>query len=106
MQEDGNESDEQESAKELWMIICECVTNENEARLYETCLQRITSLAREEEQTNLYSWYHTFWNEVGKHCPTLAMHHVEGFLQYTIDRKDPSLFLLLRVSVKMPPLFR
>ena len=75
------------------------VIKEEDARLYLTTLDRMYSLAYDEDEKNCKHWWTTFWMTVGKKLPQLTIDHVKQLLIVTIDRKDFTCLSLLTVNI-------
>ncbi len=75
-----------------------CLINEDDARLYEPILERMYTRAQDDNDSQLYNWWVSFWTTVGIKLPQVAVNHVEKFLVSTIDRKDMNFLNLLLVS--------
>jgi hypothetical protein len=82
----------------LWHTVGLCLVNEDDARLYEPVLERMYTRAQDENESQLYQWWVSFWTTVGIKLPLLAVNQVEKFLVSTIDRKDMDFLSLLPVS--------
>ncbi|CAF0846606.1 unnamed protein product [Adineta ricciae] len=73
------------------MTIC----NENDARLYEPYLDRVYQIVKNDEQTSLCQWWIQFWLIIGIKIPSVAVNHIEQFLEHTFNTKDVSFCGLL-----------
>ena len=76
------------------MTIC----NENDARLYEPYLDRVYQIVKNDKQSSLYEWWIQFWLIVGIKIPSVAVNHIEQFLEHTFNTKDMNFCGLLTVS--------
>ncbi len=83
---------------DLWYSVVSCLINEDDARLYEPILERMYTRAQDDNDSQLYNWWVSFWTTVGIKLPQVAVNHVEKFLVSTIDRKDMNFLNLLLVS--------
>jgi hypothetical protein len=82
----------------IWYQVSACLIIEEDARLYETCLDRMYTRAQDDNDKDLkHLWVH-FWTYVGMKLPQMAADHVEQFLVTTIDHKNLSFLTLLPVS--------
>jgi hypothetical protein len=96
--ENGYRKFEYTAMSNLWHAVGPCLVDEDDARVYETCLERLYTRALDDNDKDLHYWWVTFWTTVGMKLPQVAADHVEQFLVTTIDRKDVSFFVLLPVS--------
>ena len=96
--ENGNRKFEYFAMNNIWYQVSACLFNEEDARLYKACLDRMFTRAHDDNDKDLkYLWVH-FWTFVGMKLPQVAADHVEQFLVTTIDDKNLSLLILLPVS--------
>jgi hypothetical protein len=83
----------------LWFKTVQCIDNEDNARPYEPCADRLYKLVCDEGEQDLVPWWIGFWSVVGTKYPTIAAEHIPQFLHEIIDRKEISLIVLLSVSL-------
>lgn len=95
--ENGNDSLEKTTAEHIWNKICYCLNNEKNVRVYEECIKKIRSLARDDDEAAFYNWWSTFWNAVTLKVPDVAADYIEDFFIDAIDRKQTSILGLLNV---------
>jgi len=82
----------------LWYKVIKCINNEDDARSYESCADRLYKLVCDEGAENLHNWWVTFWCIVGIKYPNVAVDHISQFLHEVIDCKQIALTQLLNVS--------
>jgi hypothetical protein len=82
----------------LWFKIIQCINNDDDARPYEPCADRLYQLISDEGGYSLYHWWNTFWGIVAMKYPNVAANHISQFLHEVIDRKQFSLVTILGVS--------
>ncbi|CAF4876840.1 unnamed protein product [Rotaria socialis] len=82
----------------IWHYVSLCIANQEDVRLYNTCLDRLYTRAQDDNDQDLKCWWISFWQTVGMKFPQVAADHVEQFLCITIDEKDMSFLVLLPVS--------
>lgn len=96
--ENGELPWELETAKSMWFAVTECLTNEDDASLYEPCIKRIYSLGHEDHEDSFFPWCSNFWNSIGQKLPDTAAKYTKEFLSDVFDRKQTDLIGLLPVS--------
>ncbi|CAM4932112.1 unnamed protein product [Rotaria socialis] len=72
----------------LWHSICQSLTNESDAGLYEKFLKRIHLLAHEKNDPILFGLWDLFWNSIGTKMISIAVNYVDEFLINIIDHKQ------------------
>jgi hypothetical protein len=82
----------------LWFKLLKCINNEDDARCYESCTDRLYKLVYDEGEANLYNWWAGFWCMVGMKYPNVAVDHISQFLREVIDRKEIRLIQIVNVS--------
>ncbi|CAF1064963.1 unnamed protein product [Adineta steineri] len=94
--ENGGMTFEHLAALHIWFKVGQCIDNEDNARVYETCLDRLYKLIYdEEEEEKMYSWWCTFWSMTALKYPNVAANHISQFLHEIIDHKKMNLLGLL-----------
>ncbi|CAF4671529.1 unnamed protein product [Rotaria sp. Silwood1] len=83
----------------LWCRIGLYIQNEDDARPYEPCLDRLYQLVYNEDEQHLHSWWINFWSIIGIKYPNIAVNHTSQFLNEIIDHKQLTLLSIL------PPLY-
>ncbi|CAF1495255.1 unnamed protein product [Rotaria sp. Silwood1] len=86
--ENGDMSMEYAIAERLWHCLCPYLINEADVRLYEPCIQRIHSLACDEDETKFFEWWSTFWCCITMKVPDFAANYVEDFFQDVFEHKQ------------------
>jgi len=81
------------------------IYNENDARLYESFLDRMYNDGKNENKIILYQWWTNFWIIIGIKLQDFACDHIQQFLDYTFTSKNMSLTALLLVSYFKERLF-
>ncbi|CAF1200470.1 unnamed protein product [Rotaria sp. Silwood1] len=71
------------------------IFNENDAHLYEPFLDRMYIDAKDGNKTMLLQMWLHFWVMAGVQVQTVAINHIEQFLDCTFNRKDMTLSSLL-----------
>ncbi|CAF3075045.1 unnamed protein product [Rotaria sp. Silwood2] len=79
----------------IWFKLAQCLTNEADFRLYESCIKKIHSLACDNDEKTFFDWWNTFWSIVGMKLPDVAADYVEDFLNDLLDRKQVNMIGLL-----------
>jgi hypothetical protein len=97
--ENGLKTFEYSAIRNLWSNISSILIKEDDASLYLTCLDRMYTLAHDEDDKDVRYWWVNFWINVGRKLPQLAAHRIEQLLIITIDRKDFTCLSLLPVSL-------
>jgi len=92
---------EQISASHIWFKIIQCIDNEDNARIYEPCVDQLYKLVYDEDVQSVLSWWMTFWSIITLKYPNVAADHVSQFLLEIIDHKKFNLIGLLPVSPLM-----
>ncbi|CAF3078598.1 unnamed protein product [Rotaria socialis] len=82
----------------IWHYVSLCIANQEDVRLYNTCLDRLYTRAQDDNDQDLKCWWISFWQTVGMKFPQVAADHVEQFLCITIDEKDMSFLVLLPIT--------
>lgn len=85
-------------AEKLWVRATPYLTNEADVRLYEPVLQRLHSLACDEDETQFFNWCFTFWHIASFKAPKIAADHVEEFLDDIFERKQTAFASILPVG--------
>ncbi|CAF1200313.1 unnamed protein product [Rotaria sp. Silwood1] len=93
--ENGQMSFEYSIMMIVWFKIPQCLKNEADIRLYESCLKEIHSLACDNEEKSFFDLWNTFWMIVGMKVPDAATDYVEDFLNDLLDRKHLTMTGLL-----------
>ncbi|CAF1253486.1 unnamed protein product [Rotaria sordida] len=101
--ESGQMSMEYNIAERLWHRLCPYLTNEADVRLYEPCIQRIHSLACDEDETKFFQWWSIFWCYVTMKVPDVAANYVEDFFQDVFERKQTVITSLLPMLYSKRP---
>jgi hypothetical protein len=92
---------EQISALHIWFKIIQCIDNEDNARIYEPCVDQLYKLVYDEDVQSVLSWWMAFWSIITLKYPNVAADHVSQFLLEIIDHKKFNLIGLLPVSPLM-----
>ncbi|CAF3019485.1 unnamed protein product [Rotaria sp. Silwood2] len=79
----------------LWCSIGVYIQNEDDARPYEPCVDRLYQLAYEDEEEKLYQWWIDFWIIIGLKCPNISIDHIPQLIDAVIDRKRIELLTML-----------
>jgi hypothetical protein len=85
--------------KNLWSNISSILIKEDDASLYLTCLDRMYTLAYDEDDKDVRYWWVNFWINVGRKLPQIAADRIQQLLIITIDRKDMTCLSLLPVKI-------
>ncbi|CAF0891470.1 unnamed protein product [Rotaria sordida] len=93
--ENGQMSLEHIIAMNLWFKIAQCLKDEADVRLYESCIKEIHSLACDNDEKTFFDWWNAFWFIVGMKIPDAAADYVEDFLNDLLDRKQINMISLL-----------
>ncbi|UJR31959.1 hypothetical protein I4U23_019432 [Adineta vaga] len=93
--ESGLPTTEHYTALVIWFAMGPCIDNENDARAYERCVDRLFELIYDENEDSIHSWWTTFWIIVGLKFPTMAAEHSEQFLKEIIDHKQMMMIAIL-----------
>jgi hypothetical protein len=97
--ENGLKTFEYSAIRNLWSRISSILIKEDDARLYLTCLDRMYTLATDEDDKDVRYWWVNFWINVGRKLPQIAADRIEQLLIITIDRKDMTCLSLLPVKI-------
>jgi hypothetical protein len=97
--ENGSYTFEYFAIRNLWSRIGSILIKEDDARLYLTCLDRMYTLAHDENDKNVRYWWVNFWINVGMKLPQIAADRIQKLLIITIDRKDVTCLSLLPVNI-------
>ncbi|CAF2790446.1 unnamed protein product [Rotaria sp. Silwood2] len=104
--EDGSMTLSHSISLGLWFRIGQCIQNEDDARPYESCADRLYRLVYDEKEQHLHSWWLTFWSIVSTKYPNIVVDHIPQFLDEIIDRKQLTLLgILLALYNKQPEPF-
>jgi hypothetical protein len=95
--ENGLKTFEYSAITNLWARLSSIIIKEDDARLYLTCLDRMYTLAHDEDDQDVRYWWVNFWIYVGMKLPQLAVNRIQQLLIITIDRKDFTCLSLLPV---------
>lgn len=82
----------------LWFKIGQCINNENDAKPYEICADKLYKLVCDDGEDKLYQWWINFWCIMGTKYPNVAVKHISQFLHDVIDRKQFTLVSIVSVS--------
>jgi hypothetical protein len=97
--ENGSMTLANRAALYLWFKLGKFMNSEDDARVYEPCVDRIYKLICDEGETHLRSWWNAYWCWVCTKYPNVAVNHIPQFLEEIIDRKETTLAGLLTVSI-------
>ncbi len=89
------------SALHIWFKVIQSIDNEDNARVYEPCVDQLYKLVYDEDVQSVHSWWMTFWTIITLKYPNVAADHVSQFLLEIIDHKKFNLIGLLPVSPLM-----
>jgi len=97
--ENGLKTFEYSAIRNLWSNISSILIKEDDASLYLTCLDRMYTLAYDEDDKDVKYWLANFWINVGMKLPHLAVNRIQQLLIITIDHKDFTCLSLLPVNI-------
>ncbi|CAF0913617.1 unnamed protein product [Adineta ricciae] len=104
--ENGSATVEYLTALLLWFSVGACLGNEDDARVYEKCADRLFEMVYNENEESMHSWWSTYWSIVLMNYPNVAANHSEQLLQEIIDHKQIMLLgMLIIVYPKNPQPF-
>ncbi|CAF3164295.1 unnamed protein product [Rotaria sp. Silwood2] len=101
--ENGQMSMEFTIAERLWHRLCSYLTYEADVRLYEPCIQRIHSLACDEDETIFFQWWSTFWCHITMKVPDVAANYVDDFFRDVFEHKQIVITSLLPMLYSKRP---
>ena len=96
--ESGQSSLEYSIVESIWDRVSPYVANAADVRLYEPCVQRMHSLACDEDEARCFDWWTTFWIHVAMKTPEVAADHVDEFFRDAVERKRTVMASLLPVG--------
>ena len=82
----------------IWFKTISCIHSEEDARQYESYVDRLYQLVCEEDNTTVHSWWMVFWSIVMTKYPIVAVDHIPQFLHEVMDRKQTVFASFLPVS--------
>ncbi|CAF0879631.1 unnamed protein product [Adineta ricciae] len=98
--ENGSATIEYLTALLLWFSVGPCLGNENDARAYEKCVDRLFEMIYSENEESMHSWWSTYWSTVLMNYPNVAANHSEQLLEEIIDHKQ---IILLGMLITLYP---
>jgi len=99
--ENGLKTFEYLAIRNLWSKISSIVIKEDDASLYLPCLDRMYTLAHDEDDKDVRYWWVNFWINIGMKLPQLAANRIQQLLIIIIDRKDFTCLSLLPVNISL-----
>ena len=96
--ESGAATSEQIAAMTIWFAAVPCIEGEDNARVYEECVNRLFQLIYDEDEKSIHAWWSTFWSFMAVKAPEVAAEHSAQFLYEIIDQKQTTLASLVLVS--------
>lgn len=97
--ENGSPTVEHLTAFLLWFSVGPCLGNEDDARAYEKCADRLFEMVYNENEESIHTWWSVYWSTVSVNYPNVAARHSEQLLQEIIDHKQMMLLGILTVSI-------
>ena len=97
--ENGSVTVEYLTALLLWFSVGPCLGNDDDARVYEKCADRLFEMIYNENEESMHSWWSTYWSTVLLNYPSVAANHIDQLLQEIIDHKQTRLLAMLIVGI-------